>query len=67
VTLTGEYASPVKDPWGNQRAAVNVSATINRKDWGLEWNTALETGGFLLSNDVKLAFEVQAVAEAAAA
>ena len=44
-----------------------MSGKLNRKDWGLGWNTALETGGFLLSNDVKLAFEVQAVAEAAAA
>ena len=50
VTLTGEYSSPVKDPWGNQRAAVNVSAKINRKDWGLEWNMALETGGVVVIN-----------------
>ena len=66
VTLTGEYSSPVKDPWGNQRAAVNVSAKINRKDWGLEWNMALETGGVVVSEEVKLSIEVQAVAEAAA-
>jgi len=66
VTLTGEYSSPVKDPWGNQRAAVNVSAKINRKDWGLEWNMALETGGVVVSEEVKLSIEVQAVAEATA-
>ena len=38
VTLTGEYTAPAKDPWGNLRAALEVSTKINRKDWGLVWN-----------------------------
>ena len=66
VTLKGEYSSPVKDPWGNQRAALTVSAKINRKDWELGWNMALEAGGVIVSEEVKLSVEVEATAEAAA-
>lgn len=67
VTLKGEYSSPMKDPWGNQRAALNVSAKINRKDWELGWNMALEAGGVIVSEEVKLSVEVEATAEAVAA
>jgi polyisoprenoid-binding protein YceI len=62
VTLKGEYSSPVKDPWGNQRSALTVSAKINRKDWELGWNMALEAGGVVVSEEVKLSVEVEAVA-----
>lgn len=62
VTLTGEYAAPTKDPWGNPRAALAVSAKINRKDWGLGWNMALEAGGVVVGEEVKLSIEVEAVA-----
>lgn len=61
VTLVGEYTAPMKDPWGNQRAALAVSGRINRKDWGLGWNVALEAGGVMVSEEVKLRVEVQAV------
>ncbi len=64
VTLKGEFSSPVKDPWGNQRSALNVSGEINRTDWNLGWNMALEAGGFVVSEKVKLSIEVEAVAEA---
>ncbi|HVZ50066.1 MAG TPA: YceI family protein [Gemmatimonadaceae bacterium] len=64
VTLTGEYTGPSKDPWGNQRAALAVDAKINRKDWGLTWNQALETGGVVVADEVKLRIEVEAVAAA---
>lgn len=66
VTLTGEYAAPTKDPWGNPRAALEVNAKINRKDWGLTWNMALEAGGVVVSEEIKLhvAVEATAVAEA---
>jgi len=66
VTLTGEYAKPTKDPWGNQRAALSMSGKINRKDWGLVWNQILETGGLTVGEDVKLHVEVEAVAQAEA-
>jgi len=62
VTLTGEYTAPTKDPWGNPRAALAVSAKINRKDWGLGWNQLLEAGGVAVSEEVKLSVEVEAVA-----
>lgn len=61
VTLVGEYTAPTKDPWGNQRAALSVSGKINRKDWGLVWNMALEAGGVVVGEEVKLHVEVEAV------
>ncbi|MEA3245878.1 MAG: YceI family protein [Gemmatimonadota bacterium] len=61
VTLVGEYTAPMKDPWGKRRAALAVSGKINRKDWGLAWNVALEAGGVMVSEEVKLRVEAQAV------
>ena len=66
VTLDVEAADPVKDPWGNQRAAAEGSTRINRKDWGLNWNQVLEFGALLVSEDVRISFEVQAVKAQAA-
>ena len=63
VTLPVSYLGKAKDPWGNERAAFEAELTINRKDFGLNWNAALETGGFLVGDDVKIALSVQAVAE----
>ena len=62
VTLRGEYASPTKDPWGNPRAALSVTAKISRKEWGLVWNQVLEAGGFAVSDEVKIVVEAEAVA-----
>lgn len=62
VTLKGEYTAPTRDPWGNERAALAVTGTINRKDWGLVWNMALEAGGVVVGDDVKLRIETEAVA-----
>jgi polyisoprenoid-binding protein YceI len=62
VTLKGELTAAVTDPWGNQRSALAVSAKINRKDWGLHWNQALEAGGWAVGEDVKLNVEFEAVA-----
>ena len=62
VTLTGEYTSPTKDPWGNARAALVVSGKLNRKEWGLEWNQVLEAGGVAVGEEVKLHIEAEAVA-----
>ena len=64
VTLSGEYSAPMKDPWGMQRASLVVSGKLNRKDWGLGWNMALEAGGVIVSEEVKLTVEVEATATA---
>ncbi|MFW5707988.1 MAG: YceI family protein [Bacteroidota bacterium] len=61
ITLDVEFGGTNKDPWGNEKAGFSVSGTINRKDWGLNWNAALETGGVLVGEDVKIMAEVQFV------
>jgi polyisoprenoid-binding protein YceI len=60
VTLELELGSPAKDPWGNTKLAAEATGKIKRSDWGLTWNAALETGGLLVSDEVKLSFDVQA-------
>lgn len=62
VTLTGEFTAPVKDPWGNQRAALAVGAKLSRKEFGLTWNQFLEAGGVAVGDEVRIAVEVEAVA-----
>ncbi|MBC8087049.1 MAG: YceI family protein, partial [Phycisphaerae bacterium] len=64
VTLKGEFAGPAKDPWGNTKVSASVEGKISRKEWGLVWNQTLESGGLLVSDEVKLAIDVQAVAAA---
>lgn len=59
VSLDVEFGGINTDPWGNEKAGFSINGKINRKDWGLNWNTALETGGVLVSDDVKIAGEVQ--------
>jgi polyisoprenoid-binding protein YceI len=51
--------APVKDPWGNSRVALSATTKINRKDFGLTWNAALETGGILVGDEVTITLEVQ--------
>jgi polyisoprenoid-binding protein YceI len=58
VTLLGTAV----DPWGNQKVAFEGEVTINRKDYGLNWNAALEAGGFLVGDDVKISLSIQAAA-----
>jgi polyisoprenoid-binding protein YceI len=67
VVLETEYAGRVKDPWGNDRAGFTARATIDRTDFGLRWNQALETGGLVVGNKVEIELEVEAVAAAAKA
>jgi len=62
LVLKGEAAPTVKDPWGMQRTALTLEGKLNRKDWGLGWNQALELGGLMVSEDVKLSIELEAVA-----
>ncbi|MBI1881638.1 MAG: YceI family protein [Chloroflexi bacterium] len=54
-----------KDPWGNLRQGFSAEATINRKDFGLNWNVALEAGGWLVGDQVKVTIELQAVKQVA--
>jgi len=61
ITLPVTYLGKAKDPWGNERIAFEAEYTLNRKDYGLTWNAALETGGFLVGDDVKITLSVQAV------
>jgi polyisoprenoid-binding protein YceI len=60
ITLTGEIGGPAKDPWGNEKVSASLTTKLSRKDFGLVWNVALEAGGVLVSDEVKLSIEVQA-------
>ena len=64
--LDVEYGGQGKYPWGNQRAGFTATASINRKDFGLTWNQALETGGLLVADRVDIEIELQAIRQAAA-
>lgn len=61
VTLPVTFLGGVKDPWGNQRAGFETSATLNRKDYGMNWNKALDQGGFVLGDEVKVAINIEAI------
>jgi len=61
VKLNVEFGGLMKDPWGNLKAALNIQGKLNRKEWGLNWNAALEAGGVLVSEEVKLISELQLV------
>ncbi len=66
VTLDATYEGRGQDPWGKERAGVRATTEIDRRDWGLKWNQALETGGILVGNNVRIELEVQAVRATAA-
>lgn len=61
VVLPVSFLGRAKDPWGNEKLAFETEATLNRKDFGLNWNAALETGGFLVGDEVKVHIALQAV------
>lgn len=61
IELSVELGGLAKDPWGNTKVGYNVSGKINREDFGLTWNAVLETGGVMVSEDVKFTAEVQFV------
>ncbi|MNS41683.1 hypothetical protein D3C71_186390 [compost metagenome] len=65
VSLEVTYGGVNKDPWGNHKAGFSVKGKINRTDFGLTWNAALETGGVLVSEEVKIDAEVQFVQQPA--
>ncbi len=60
LELEGEFLGAGRDPFGNDKIALEARTKINRKDFGLNWNAALETGGFLVSDDVQIELEIQA-------
>lgn len=64
VTLAVEHMGIQKDPWGNTKTGFSINGKIKRSDFGLTWNAALETGGVMVSDEVKLNAEVQFVKEA---
>lgn len=61
VIFDVEFGGINKDPWGNVKAAFSIEGKINRKDWGLNWNAALEAGGVLVSEDVRISADIQLV------
>ena len=61
VTIDFEFTGAAKDPFGNQRVGFEGSTVVNRKDWGIEWNAPLETGGVLVSEKITIEVEVSAI------
>ena len=61
VVFDAEYFGWRKDPWGNQRAGLTATTKVNRKDWGLNWNQALEAGGLAVSDEVKIEIDLSVV------
>lgn len=61
VVLDVEYAGIAKSPWGTTSAGFSATTKISRKEWGLNWNVALETGGWLVSDEIKVSIEVELV------
>ena len=61
VDFALEFDGVATDPWGNTKAGFTAEAEINRKEWGLEWNVALETGGVLVGEKVKIILEIEAL------
>jgi polyisoprenoid-binding protein YceI len=61
VKLDVEFGGVMKDPWGNEKAGFTINGKINRKDWDLTWNAALEAGGVLVADEVRISCEVELV------
>ncbi len=61
VTLDVEYSGFAKDPWGGERIGFSAKTSINRKDFGLTWNQALETGGLLVGEKIDIQIELEAI------
>ena len=61
IKLNVMFGGIILDPWGNERAGFNVSGKINRKDWKLDWNTMLQLGGVMVSEEVNIICEIQLI------
>lgn len=59
VKLNVQFGGIVKDPWGSEKAGFTVTGKINRSDWGLVWNTAIETGGFVVGDEITISCEIE--------
>jgi polyisoprenoid-binding protein YceI len=59
VALSAEFGGIMTDPWGNVKAGLSITGKINRKDWGLNWNAALEAGGVLVGEEVKISADIE--------
>ena len=59
IKLDVEFGGTIKDPWGNERVGFSLNGKINRKDWGLNWNTVLDEGGLMVSDEVRIICEVE--------
>jgi polyisoprenoid-binding protein YceI len=61
VTLDLEYLGTISSPWGDQRAGFSATTEVSRKEWGLEWNVALEAGGVVVGDKVRLSIDAEAI------
>jgi polyisoprenoid-binding protein YceI len=61
VKLNVAFGGTAKDPYGNEKAGFTISGKINRSDWGLVWNAAIETGGFVVSDEITISCEIQLI------
>lgn len=61
VTFDGEFHGVIQDPWGNTRAGFTAETTINRQDFGVSWNKTLDAGGVVVSDDVDITLEIEAI------
>ena len=61
MTLPVTFLGEGKDPWGNEKMGFETSTTLNRKDFGINWNKALDVGGFMLSDDVEATINLETV------
>ena len=61
VTLQAEYLGYTPDPWGGHRAVFTAAGTIAREDWGLTWNLPLDGGGLVVSSQIRVEIELEAV------
>ncbi len=61
VTLTGTLNGVTKDPWGNTRVGFTADGTLNRKDFGMSWNKALDNGGLIVGNDVHIHLDIECI------
>jgi polyisoprenoid-binding protein YceI len=64
IKLDVEFGGIMTDPWGNTKAGLTLNGKINRADWGLVWNAALESGGVLVSDEVRISCDVQLAKQA---
>jgi polyisoprenoid-binding protein YceI len=61
VVLDVEFTGVVSDPWGGQRAGFSAHTDVNREDWGITWNLALEAGGVVVSKKIRIELEIEAI------